>query len=194
MDALLHLCRPAQEHSPAPSAPPAPSTRPVPRDPAPAGRRGSTPADYATVTGGRLAPGTKWQNEATSVHDARSVRDARLSLRHTYTGFEIRDYRLEEGDGVLRRVEEQPHRNLPGQVCADAQRGDNQDAGQWTVRSKLAHRPIHLQDCWLEEREGGWERTMKPVTVSPLGGTAKAMRHAAGTTLRLEYPLRCRGY
>ena len=191
MDALLHLCRPAQEHSLAPSAPPALSTRPMPRDPAPAGRRFATSSGYVS---GRLSPGTKWQNEATSVQDARSVRDARLSLRHTYTGFEICDYRLEEGDGVLRRVEEQPHRNLPGQVCADTQRGDNQDAGQWTVRSNLAHRPIHLQDCWLEERESGWERTTKPVTVSPLEGTAKAMRHAASTTLRLAYPLRCRGY
>jgi hypothetical protein len=142
-------------------------------------------------------PGTtKWQNEVTSDRKARSVRDARLSLRHTKTGLELCDYRLEDGDGVLSRVEEQPHGNLPGPVTADdvdrglvsavqaklaavhAKPGDNQDTGLWTERSKLAHRPIHLQDCWLEERESKLERTTKPPTAS----TAKAMRHAASTT------------
>jgi hypothetical protein len=113
MDALLQLCRPAQAllaaGASSPSAPPAPSTRPFPRDPA--AWRGAAPADYVS---GRLAPGTKWQNEDKSARDNRSVRDARLSRRHTNIGLELCDYRLEEGDGVLRRVEEQPHGNPPG--------------------------------------------------------------------------------
>ena len=120
MDALLQLCRPAQAllaaSASSPSAPPALSTQSFPRDPA--GRRGATPSDYVS---GRLAPGTKWQNEDKSARGNRSVRDARLSLRHTYIGLELCDYRLEEGDGVLRRVEE-PHGNPPSvhPVCTES--------------------------------------------------------------------------
>ncbi len=190
MDALLHLFSPAQEHSLAPSAPPAPL--PVPREPVqetppmgcnlskkaalvmdPVGRRGATPADYVS---GRLAPGTKWQYKVTSFVDDKRKRDARMSLRHTHTELELCDYCLEEGNGVLRPVADNVDRSLltPERIKSLVS----------AEGSKLVHRPIHLQDCWLEERESGWERATNPATASPFGDTAKAMRHAASTTIK----------